>query len=305
MFKRLLVLLDGSPLAETAVPIAAQLARLVDGQLTLLHIVERHAPTEVHHVRHLANVAEANAYLNEVAHRSFLVDLPVDIHVHSNAVDDVTRSIVEHAGELRADSIAMCTHGRGGPRRFLFGSIAQQVIAHGTTPVLLIPPRLSEHPPQFNLRQILVPLDGDPDHEQGLPVAIDLAQIAHAAIHLVVVVPKIETLKDEKAATGKLLPIATTAILDMQQSDASEYLQNQIARAADRGVPITSEVSRGDPAEVVIDAARRVNADLIVLGTHGKTGMDAFWSNSITPKVSDQSPAPVLLVRIQSQPAKS
>ncbi len=304
MFKRLLVLLDGSPLAETAVPIAAQLARLVAGKLTLLHIVERHAPTEVHHVRHLASVAEANAYLDDVAQRSFLVDLRVDTHVHTNAVNDVTRSIVEHAAELQADLIVMCTHGRSGPRRFLFGSIAQQVIAHGTTPVLLIPPRLSEHPPQFNLRQIVVPLDGDPDHEQGLPVAIGLAQISHAAIHLVVVVPKIETLKDEKAATGKLLPIATTAILDMQQSDASEYLQDQIAHVKDSGVSLMSEVSRGDPAEVVIESARRANADLIVLGTHGKTGMDAFWSNSITPKVSDQSPAPVLLVRIQPHASK-
>lgn len=305
MFKRLLVLLDGSPLAETAVPIAAQLARLVDGRLTLLHIVERHAPTEVHHVRHLANVAEATAYLDDVAQRSFLVDLQVDTHVHTNAVNDVTRSIVEHAAELHADLIVMCTHGRGGPRRFLFGSNAQQVIAHGTTPVLLIPPRLSEKPPQFNLRQILVPLDGNSDHEQGLPVAIELAQIAHAAIHLVVVVPKIESLKDEKAATGKLLPLTTTVILDMEQQGADDYLQTQMAKIQSRGLAVQAEVSRGDPASAVLEAVRRANADLIVLGTHGKTGMDAFWSNSITPKVSDQSPAPVLLVRIQTPTAQA
>ncbi len=300
MFKRLLVLLDGSPLAETAVPIAAQLAHLVAGQLTLLHIIERHPPAEVHHVRHLANVTEAKAYLEDVAQRVYLSDLQVDIHVHTNAVDEVTRSIIAHAAELQADLIVMCTHGRSGPRRFLFGSIAQQVIAHGTTPVLLIPPRLSEHPPQFNLRQIVVPLDGNPDHEQGLPVAIELAQIAHAAIHLVVVVPKIESLKDEKAATGKLLPLTTTVILDMEQQDADDYLHTQMAKVHTRGIAVQAEVSRGEPASAVLAAVRRANADLIVLGTHGKTGMDAFWSNSITPKVSDQSPAPVLLVRIQT-----
>lgn len=303
MFKRLLVLLDGSPLAETAVPIAAQLTRLVGGQLTLLHIIEQHAPTEVHHVRHLANVAEAQAYLADVAQRSDLSDLPVETHVHTDAVDNVTRSIIKHAAELQADLIVMCTHGRSGPRRFLFGSIAQQVIAHGTTPVLLIPPRLSENPPQFNLRKILVPLDGDPDHEQGLPIAIELARISRAAIELVLVVPNFNALKGEKAATGKLLPLTTTVILDMEQQSADDYLQTHLAKIQSAGVAIHTQVSRGDPSSAVLEAEQRLNADLIVLGTHGKTGMDAFWSDSLTPKISDQSPAPVLLVRIQPQPA--
>ena len=299
MFKRLLVLLDGSPLAETALPVAASLAHLTHADVTLLHIIERNAPTEVHNVRHLANVDEAGTYLDEVAQRSFPASLHVDNHVHTSAVDDVARSIVEHAVELRSDLIVMCAHGHGGPRRFLFGSNAQQIIALGKTPVLLIPPRLSGTTPEFNCRRILVPLDGNPDHEQGLPVAIDLAQTCQAAIHLVEVVPKRETLTDEKAATGKLLPLTTTALLDMQQRDAGSYLQNQIAKIQTAGVSVSAEVSRGDPVTTVVEAAKQAGADLIVLGTHGKTGLDAFWSGSITPRVLEQSSTPLLLVRIQ------
>ncbi len=300
MFQRLLVLLDGSPLAETAVPIAAQLARLTNGSITLLHIIERHAPTEVHHVRHLTNIDEAQAYLHEVANRSALAGLSVDTHVHTNAVNDVTRSIIDHTAELKIDLIVMCTHGRSGPRRFLFGSNAQQVIARGTTPILLIPPPLSEKPPQFNLRKILVTLDGNTEHEQGLPVAIDLAAVAQASIQLILVVPNVRTLKDEKAATGKLLPLTTSVILDLEQQGANDYLQLQMDKIQASHVNVQAEVSRGDPATVVLEAVRQANADLIVLSTHGKTGMDAFWSNSITPTIIDQSSAPVLLVRIQS-----
>jgi nucleotide-binding universal stress UspA family protein len=298
MFKRLLVLLDGSPFAETALPVAAALAQLTQAEVTLLHVIEHNAPAAVHSVRHLTNADEACAYLNEIAARAFPATLKVDCHVHTEEVSHVARSIVEHAVELQADLIVMCAHGHGGPRRFLFGSNAQQIIALGRTPVLLIPPRSSGTTSDFNCRRILVPLDGNPDHEQGLPVAVDLAQICGAAIHLVEVVPNRETLKDEKAATGKLLPLTTTVLLEMEQQGASDYLQGQIQQLQSAGISVSAEVSRGDPVAAVVEAAKRIKADLIMLGTHGKTGLDAFWSGSITPRVLEQSAEPLLLVRI-------
>ena len=300
MFKRLLVLLDGSPLAETALPAAAAIARPSGAEVTLLHVIERNAPAEVHNVRHLSSTDEARTYLDAVAQRAFPPEIKVDCHVHTEEVSHVPRSIVEHAAELKIDLIVMCTHGRSGPRRFLFGSNAQQIIALGRTPVLLIPPRLSETTPDFNCRRILVPLDGNPDHEQGLPVAIELARTFGAAVHLLEVVPKREMLQGEKAATGKLLPLTTTALLDMQQQGASDYLQKHVSAFQALGFAVTAEVTRGDPASAVVDAARRAKADVIVIGTHGKTGLDAFWSDSITPRVAEQSPALLLLVRIQT-----
>jgi len=52
--------------------------------------------------------------------------------------------------------------------------------------------------------------------------------------------------------------------------------------------------------QAIVEAVKRAGADLIVIGTHGKTGMDAFWSGSITPRVSDRSPVPLLLVPIRT-----
>lgn len=299
MFKHLLVPLDGSRLAEAALPAAVYLARTLRAETTLLHVIERDAPQEVHGQPHLTDPDEACAYLDEVAGRTFPAGLRVAQHVHTTTVDDVARVIVDHVGELGPDLIVMCTHGRGGLRTWLFGSIAQQVIALGTTPVLLIRPNEAGTTASFACRQLLVPLDGLPDHEQGLPLAVDLAQICPANLHLVMVVPTLSTLPGERAAAARLLPGTTSALLDLTQQDAEEYLHRRIAQAQVAGLSVTARVCRGDPATSIVRTARQVNADLIVLGTHGKTGLDAFWSGSVTPKVSGRSHKPLLLVPVR------
>src|SRR5262245_16144765 len=140
MFTHLLVPLDGSSLAETALPAAAYLAHRLPARVTLLHLIERHPPSEIHHDRHLTNAADAEAYLADIKQQAFPADVAVKCHVHTAEIDDVARSIADHINELAPDLIVMCTHGHGGWRRRLFGSKAQQVIALNKTPILLIPP---------------------------------------------------------------------------------------------------------------------------------------------------------------------
>ena len=298
MFKHLLVPLDGSSLAEMALPAAAYLARLLPARVTLLHLLERHPPSEVHHDRHLTNATEAADYLENIKQRVFSGDVAVECHVHTSEIDDVARSIVDHIGELAPDLIVMCTHGHGGLRRRLFGSKAQQVIALDKTPILLIPP-VQQAAPTFQCAHILVPLDGNADHEQGLRAATNLARVCQATQHLLFVIPMLEQLKGEGAATGRLQPHAMAAILDMQQEEAAEYLGCHIVNLREANLTVTAEVVRGDAVTAIVAAVKRVQADLIVMGTHGKIGMDAFWSGSLTPVISDRSPVPLLLVPIR------
>ena len=157
----------------------------------------------------------------------------------------MARSIVEHIGELAPDLIVMCTHGHGGWRRRLFGSKAQQVIALNKTPILLIPPA-QQATPEFHCTRIVVPLDGNAEHEQGLRVALDLAQVCQAALHLVYVIPTVDRLKGEDLATGRLMPHTMAAILDMQQEEAAEYLGCHIVDLREAGLTVSAEVARGD-----------------------------------------------------------
>jgi len=297
VFKHLLVPLDGSLLAEAALPAVTYLARMLGAAVTLVHVIERGAPQEIHGERHLTDPDEARAYLDEVAARSFPPEVKVESHVHTAEVSDVARSIVAHIGELGPDLIVMCTHGSGGVRAWLFGSIAQQVIALGTTPVLLIQPQRRGTAPEFTCRRLLVPVDGDPDHAAGLTVA-------SGELHLILVVPTRSTLSGGQAATARLLPTATSALLDIAQQESEEYLGGLMARVQAVGLSVTAEVRRGDPAKTIVRTARRTQADLIVLGTHGKSGMDGFWSGSVAPQVSGRSHLPLLLVPVREPTGK-
>jgi nucleotide-binding universal stress UspA family protein len=296
LFQRLLVPLDGSRLAETALPAAAFLASRFQARVTLIHLIERNAPPAVHSERHLTEPLEAQAYLQQAAQQAFPAGLQVEQHVHTSEVSDVARGLVEHAAELQIDLIVMCSHGRGGLRDLLFGSIAQQVVGLGTTPVLLIRPTPAGQAPPFACRLILVPLDGDPAHEDGLPVARDLARACGGALHLVMVIRDVGSLKGEQAATALLMPLATNALLDMTEKQAEGYLNEHITRLRAAGLSVTAEVARGDPVPYLLSAAQRTGADLIVLGTHGKAGLEAFWSGSVAPRLSGRSHAPLLLL---------
>ena len=298
MFTRILVPLDGSRLAEASLGAAAYLAKTLNLAVTLVHVIEYHAPDEIHGEPHLTTEEDARFYLDEVARRAFPKGIQVDPHVHTSEVKDVAASIVNHIQELKCDLVVMCTHGRGGLRSWLFGNIAQQVIRLGKTPVLLIEPLGSGESPAFVCKRLLVALDGNPDHEQGLPVAIDLARGCPADIHLVMVVPTRKELSMENAATATLLPGSTSALLDLTETSAREYLGHLVGTLSSEGISVTAEVRRGDPAKTIIRTARRVGADVIVLGTHGKAGMDAFWSGSLTPLVSSRSHLPLLLVPV-------
>jgi nucleotide-binding universal stress UspA family protein len=292
MFKHLLVPLDGSRMAEAALPAAMYLAGEQGARLTLLHVIERGAPREVHGERHLTSFDEAQGYLDEVAGRISRPDIRIDLHVHGNEVRDVALSIAEHVREFEPDLISMCMHGNGGLRGFLFGRIAQQVVGHIAKPLLMIPPETEI----LSCRKILVPLDGDPEHEEGLRFGKMIAKSFGAELHLVMVVHTSKTLSGEKAAMAKMLPGVTHALLDLAETDAREYLKGHVSDLQAAGIVAAADVRRGSPALVIMKTAEQAGADMVVLATHGKTGMDAFWSGSATPGLARRSLLPLLLV---------
>jgi len=299
MFKHILLPLDGSQLAEAALPVVADLAEKLKAQVTLLHVIERNAPASVHGQRHLTIEEDACQYLQEIADKHFAPSTEVYRHVHSEEVSRVAQSIVQHSAEFDPDLIVMCAHGQGGLRDFVVGSIAQQIIAAGTIPVLLLQPQTSEENSFLGFQRLLVALDGDTDHESGLKIAVDLAAELNAAIHLIQVVPTLSTLNPRHSATGTLLPATTSALLEIDEDNAVEYLEEKIKQIQKKNIPITAEVERGDPARQVVQSADANDSQLIILGTHGKIGLTAFWAGSVATKIVEQTHRAILLVPVR------
>ena len=296
---RFLVPLDGSRLAESVLPVVQQVASRFHAQVTLLHIVEKHPPTVIHGEPHLTSVAQAQAYLEEIATRLRSSAIPVEIHVHRDKEDDVARSIVQHSQEMNADLVIMCTHGHGGLRELLFGSNAQRALQLGTQSILLLFPREDGSAYPINLQRILVPLDGTAAHEPALPAAIAIARAFSAELHLVLVIPTLATLSGEQAVPGLLLPSTMRAILDLSQQDAADYLEQAVARCQAEGVVAQAEVLRGDIVPTVLALAERLNVDLIVLASHGRAGLDALLTGSVASRIAGRRIRPLLLVRAE------
>lgn len=300
MFRNILVPLDGSRLSEAALNPAAVLAQRLGSHVVLLHIIEQDPPSEIHRERHLTNADEAHSYLKEVAQRAFPAGAEVETHVHTAPVSDVAKSIVEHASnEFMPDLIVTCTHGSSGMRQALYGSIAQQVVSQGTTPLMLIRPESSE----FRLDVMVAPLDPDSVHDDGLPLAVSLAKAFEAKLLLLSVVPTFSTLTGEQAATSSLMPATTQAMLDIREETARTHLRQHVDELEARGVKAALDVERGNPAPTIVKIADQVGANLIVLSTHGKAGVGAFWARSVAPRVAQRTSIPLLLIPLPAAAA--
>lgn len=295
MFKHILVPLDGSRLAESALVVAGYLARLGKGRITLMHVVEKDAPEAVHGEHHLRTAEEARAYLEGVGGRFSGSPVEWRIHVHGPAAADVAGGIAAHEEELHSDLIVMCTHGPGRLERLLRGSLAQQVVALGRTPLLLV--RLSAEPQDsFAIQRILLPLDGTSRHAGGLAVALELAAVCQGQLQLLAVVPAPAVLAGAGAALARFLPGATRAMQELAAVNLREYLEGVRGMAVGQGVEAVSELRHGDVAEEISRAAADNGSELIVLGTHGKAGTQAFWANSVAARVQGLTDRALLMV---------
>ena len=147
MYKRVLVPLDGSPLAEAIIPFLIEIAGSLDMSIVLMRVLEPIPVTVVEGVRQAmidigeARRHDAEGYLESVAATLRARGIEASYEVRSGRPD---LQIVETAREVGADLIAMSTHGRSGLGRLLFGSVAEQVLRHAEVPVFMM--RQAEKP---------------------------------------------------------------------------------------------------------------------------------------------------------------
>lgn len=297
MFTRVLVPLDGSNLAESALSAAAEMSRRLGAGVTLYHALERGAPPTVHGDRHLTIPAEVESYLAGVA--AWFGERGVTAATRFDAdPGDVASRIAAAASRDGADLVVLCTHGSGGLRGLLYGRVAQQVLQRGTVPVLLVPPSPAGRGQTFRCRRILVTLDGSQTAEVAIPAAAAIAAGFEADMVLGMVVPTVETVSGERSAATRLMPTAAAAVLNAEAADAVEYLQTTAGPLLTRGLQVQTSVERGEPVRTLLDVAAARDADLIVMATHGRSGVGAVWAGSVAQRIIAQSTRPVLLVRI-------
>jgi nucleotide-binding universal stress UspA family protein len=296
MMKKILVPLDGTVLAEAALSPAVFLANALGAQVTLLHVLEKKVTSRVHEQRHLSGEQEANGYLLNIR-RTFFGDTPAAaVHVHTVAADDVAASIAAHTQELECDLVVLCTHGRHLFNHTVFGSIGQRIVASVATPVLIVKPKPHGDSAPFHLKRILVPVTLDGAHPAGIDTAESLALALKAHLHALLVVHRYKDISGDLTPVSRLLPNATHHLLDLNAKAGEKYLGELKARLERTGLTVTASVNRKEPSKGIIEKALGADIDIIVMSTHRRKGLEAFWRGSVAARVCRQSNIPVLLV---------
>ncbi|ODR80511.1 universal stress protein UspA, partial [Haladaptatus sp. W1] len=138
--------------------------------------------------------------------------------------------------------------------------------------------------------EILVPTDGSPEIEDAIAEALDLAAFTGGRIHAVSVVDTREysTLSDAKWLT-----------IERDRTERGESAIADVRKRADeRDVPVETELLRGIPHEEILDYADENDIEVVVMGTHGRSGVEHFLNGSVTEKVIRNSTLPILVVRV-------
>lgn len=291
--QRILVPLDGSDLAERALPVAVRLARAGGGQLTLLLVLpDADARAEGGDDGDLVGQA-MQAYLEQVAKRLGEERIAITCTV---ARGDPASTIVEEARSAGAGLVVMGTHGLGGLGRWVYGSVAEAVLRTTPVPVLLLrawQPDAAVQPVAERPR-LLVPLDGSRFAEAALPVARELARGLGATLALV----EGYHLPDAfLAVTGEVAPVDVVTLLNEEQSAAKSYLEETAKRLRADGYEVETRVEAGEAADLILQGERDPRTELVVMATHGRGGVMRVVFGSVTDTVVRLGSRPVVVVR--------
>jgi nucleotide-binding universal stress UspA family protein/predicted transcriptional regulator len=308
MADRLIVPLDGSELGEAALAWAAYVGRIQNLTLVLTQIVPwpiypitdglgGYVSADIYDEVMAAGKQEATEYLGRARERIKREGVKTEITVREGVPVD---NILDLADEVGAYAIAMSTHGRGGLARFVLGSVAERVIQQATVPVLLVRARETPSPLSPRSGRLLIPLDGSPLAERAIDVARDLDK-ASTLVLTRVVAPVRHFIPDAEGDTTFYDSVRTEQLVD----EAEAYLRQVEQRVQERGAKTESSVRIGPAAREVDAAAHELQADLIVMATHGRVGPGRWFLGSVADQVVRDADLPVFLVSVRALAARA
>jgi nucleotide-binding universal stress UspA family protein len=296
---RVLVPLDGSSLAEQAIPYAATIAGQT-GKVVFLHVTPTPEPIRALSGRVSATEEEvrtidqqrANETLRTAAERwqEVLENTP-ELIVKTG---DPAEEILQTADEQSSTYLVMASHGRGAVQRLAFGSVADRIARTSKIPALIVRPADAEiEPGPAQIRRLLVPLDGSSLSEEALPVAANLATGLQLPVHLVQAINPSAVLLPTPGSAAYPAEVYTELAQELE-TEARNNLEKAGTGLSARGLSYTSSVAEGAPVIVIEDTAE--DGDIIVMASHGRSGLKRWLLGSTAEKLVRSGPAPVLLV---------
>jgi len=276
-WEKLLVCTDGSPDSEGAIRAALELARSPGSTLYLLEVLT-YIPYELQSPDLLPPPAinldllavqekvvreRLDAWKAEAAEAG--VNLAPRVRTSNSPFD----GIMEEIAELKPHLVIMGRHGFTGLTRLLMGSVTARIIGHSPVNVLVVPKEVP-----LGFKKILIASDDSPFSAAAFQEALSITQ-----------------------RMGSTLMGIAVAQINGEVKTAQEVVRKLAAEAQRRGVPLETAVPLGPAYEAIIKVAKTKQVNLIILGSHGRTGLRRLLMGSVAERVIGQAPCAVLVVK--------
>ncbi|MDA0840859.1 MAG: universal stress protein [Planctomycetota bacterium] len=278
MISTILVPLDGTKQSEKIIPHVHTLLKISDAEVTLLSVLEHEVDEDPVDWQDRNKYAKKN--LERISEDLIGKGAKARFRILTG---DPAEEIVLYADLHGPSLIAMTTHGRSGPVRWIRGSVAERVLRQSRVPILMVNPHTEEISVKSNhFKRILVPLDGSELAERALPLAKEFARAYDAELVLfhcefVQEYPDVVVGRDHQQSQKILKP----------------YYESLLRE----GFSVTTKTSFGLAADEILKAAVKEHVDLIALTTHGRMGFSRWLFGSTAEGVLRHCTCPVLVHR--------
>ena len=207
---------------------------------------------------------------------------------------DAAEAIITEADRQPGTLIVMATHGRSGLGRWLLGSVTDKVVRHANHPTLVIRAREDADGTPAVIGEVILPLDGSLTAEAAVPHAVEMSKMLGVGISLVRAVSPAA----HADAFAEYMPDGYAQMVEEAREDAEKYLDGVATRIRDQGISaVRTEASIGNAASTIVDLTQAADDPLVVMATHGRSGVGRWVLGSVTDRVVRHGYGPVLVVR--------
>jgi nucleotide-binding universal stress UspA family protein len=295
MYKQILVSLDGSAFAESALPLALEVSRRTGAAVHIATVLEP-VTSFAYEGWEGAAVEWSEQYLQDVVTR--IGDKAGGAVTHAVLNGHTVETLQKECDAKKVDLVVMASHGRGALSRMWLGSVADGFVRHTSLPVLLVRPEEDAEPAttfEHSFETLLVPLDGSELSEDALAHATEFGELFDSAYHLTRIVSyPVDIASPYLPHTAQL----NQQIMEDAKKAAGEYLEERAEAMRRRGLRVTTSVAADAQAGTgILAEAEAVGADMVCMSTHGRTGFSRAILGSAADKVLRGLHVPLLLHR--------
>ncbi len=299
MFQHILIPIDSSKSSQQAARRALEFAKRIGASALVMHVAYRQALLDLE-----SDGLERTAYLRygqQLLEPWTETGAKRGVKLQTKLVEaeglGIAESIIRTAASEQCDLIIMGTQGREGIERLLLGSVAERVVRLSDVPVMLVRQSAVPTAIENEFKHILVPVDGSDASGKALQTANEMAVKLNAELELLHIIPDVSPPIADPVGMGGLVydydgwyealeQEGKRIIAEAKQATTAPNVHASKVRSAGQRV-----------AAVIVQTARTAQADLIVMGTHGRGGFDRLLLGSVAEGVAHHASVPVLLVR--------